>query len=143
MFLNRNNATAPLAMRQSVEHFHALHEHVVILSLETLPVPHVPAEDQISVDALGFTDDGITHVSARLGYMDRSDVPALLRRIDPTEIECPLEVDEASYFLSTIELRRGSSGDLSRGARRCSSPRPTSRLMPRCISAFLANARSS
>ena len=34
--------TAPLAMRASVEHLHALHEHVVILSIETLPVPHVP-----------------------------------------------------------------------------------------------------
>jgi hypothetical protein len=32
VFLNRTKATAPLAMRASVEHLHALGEHVVILS---------------------------------------------------------------------------------------------------------------
>ena len=35
VFLNRGKATAPLAMRASVEHLHVLHEHVVILSIET------------------------------------------------------------------------------------------------------------
>lgn len=114
VFLNRSNTTAPLAMRQSVEHFHALHEHVVVLSLETQPVPHVAPEDRISIDSLGFTDDGITHVSARFGYMDSSDVPSALRLIDPADFECPLEMDEASYFLSTIELRPSSSGQMSR-----------------------------
>ena len=44
VFLNRTKVTTPLAMRASVEHLHALHEHVVILSIETLPVPHVAAE---------------------------------------------------------------------------------------------------
>ena len=39
VFLNRTKVTAPLAMRASVEHLHALSEHVVILSIETRPVP--------------------------------------------------------------------------------------------------------
>ena len=41
VFLNRGKKTAPLAMRTSVEHIRALHEHVIILSLETEPVPRV------------------------------------------------------------------------------------------------------
>ena len=39
VFLNRTKVTAPLAMRASVEHLHALNEHVVILSIETLAGP--------------------------------------------------------------------------------------------------------
>ena len=35
MFLNRGKETAPLAMRANVEHNHVLHEHVVIMSIET------------------------------------------------------------------------------------------------------------
>ena len=35
VFLNRGKETAPLAMRANVEHNHVLHEHVVILSVET------------------------------------------------------------------------------------------------------------
>ncbi len=113
VFLNRSKETAPLAMRASVQHLHALSEHVVILAIETLPVPHVAASDRIVVDALGYADDGITHVSARFGYMDDTDVPAVLRLIDPAEIECPLEVDEATYFLSRIELHRGDAHELA------------------------------
>ena len=54
VFLNRGKATAPLAMRANVEHNHILHEHVVILSIETLPVPHVADEHRIVVDDLGM-----------------------------------------------------------------------------------------
>jgi KUP system potassium uptake protein len=113
VFLNRSKATAPLAMRASVEHLHALNEHVVILSIETVTVPHVPVAERLVIDDLGYTDDAITHASARFGYMDRQDVPEVLRLIEEADIECPLEVDEASYFLSTIELRRGDAPGMS------------------------------
>ena len=114
VFLNRTKVTAPLAMRASVEHLHALNEHVVILSLETLAVPHVPAADRLVIDDLGYTDDGITHATARFGYMDQPNVPDVLRQIAQTDIESPLEVDDASYFLSTIELCRGDEPGMSR-----------------------------
>jgi KUP system potassium uptake protein len=113
VFLNRNNLTAPLAMRACVDHLHALHEHVVILSVETLPVPHVPLNERLSVDDLGYTDDGITHVGARFGYMDAADIPGVLRLVEEADIECPLEVDEASYFLSTIDLVLSDAPGLS------------------------------
>src|SRR4029079_8004491 len=99
---NRTMDTAPLAMRASVKHLRALHEHVVILSIETLPVPHVPVSERLTIDELGYSDDGITHAGARFGYMDRQDVPGVLALIEKAEIECPVEVDDASYFLSRI-----------------------------------------
>jgi KUP system potassium uptake protein len=114
VFLNRNMVTAPLAMRASVDHLHALHEHVVILSIETLSVPHVPPDERLVIDDLGYTDDGITHAGARFGYMDQPNVPDVLRLIADAPIECPLEVDEASYFLSTIDLYRGDAAGMSR-----------------------------
>ena len=75
VFLNRTKVTTPLAMREIVEHLHALSEHVVILSIEVLPVPHVPPEERLVIDDLGYTDDGISHVGARFGYMDRAEGP--------------------------------------------------------------------
>ena len=41
VFMNRGKETAPLSMRACVDHLHSLHEHVLILSLETLPVPRI------------------------------------------------------------------------------------------------------
>ena len=107
-----------MAMRSSVEHYRVLHEHVVIMSIETQPVPRVPLADRLVTDDLGYTDDGITHASARLGYMDTPNVPDVLRLLEAAEIECPIEVDTASYFVSTIELRRGAAKTMAQWRKR-------------------------
>nr|WP_246598758.1 KUP/HAK/KT family potassium transporter [Nocardia tengchongensis] len=107
IFLNRGKETAPLAMRANVEHNHVRHRQVVILTIHTGLVPRVPAAQRISIDHLGYADDGIIHVTASYGYMDTPDVPAALRLLDPAETEGVLDLDHASFFLSKIELRRG------------------------------------
>jgi KUP system potassium uptake protein len=109
VFLNRGNLTAPLGQRANVEHNHVRHEHVVILSLQTEPVPRVPVEERIEVDDLGFADDGIVHIIAKYGYLETPDVPGALRLLGPEVTEGPLQLDQASYFLSKIELRAGKA----------------------------------
>jgi KUP system potassium uptake protein len=108
VFLNRGKETAPLAMRANVEHNHSRHQHVVILSIETEPVPRVPDDERMAVDALGFHQDGIVHVTARFGYMEASNVPDALRLLDPDQTEGPIDVEDASYFLSKLELVAGT-----------------------------------
>jgi KUP system potassium uptake protein len=118
VFLNRGKDTAPLAMRATVEHLHALSENVVILSIETEPVPYVAAGDRLSVDDLGYSDDGIMHANARFGYMDAPNVPEVLRGLAAIECEVPIDVDEASYFLSKMDLYAGDDHSLSRWRKR-------------------------
>jgi len=80
-----SSETAPLAMRANVEHNQILHEHVLILGIETVPVPHVPDAERLDIDDLGYKDDRIIHVTARFGYMDEPNVPGLLPLIaNPT-----------------------------------------------------------
>jgi KUP system potassium uptake protein len=109
VFLNRGSRTTPLAMRANVEHNHVLHEHVVILSLDTRPVPRVAEPDRVHIDALGYTEDGIIHVTIYHGYMETPQVPHILRGLDPAHTEGPISVDDASYFLSKIELKKGDN----------------------------------
>jgi KUP system potassium uptake protein len=118
VFLNRNVETTPLAMRANVEHNQILHEHVVVLSIETLPVPEVPLEERLVVDDLGYADDGITHLTARFGYIEHPDVPAALRLAPAAGLECPLEIGEATYFLSTIDLQAGDAPGMNRYRKR-------------------------
>jgi KUP system potassium uptake protein len=113
VFLTRNPKTCPLAMRALADHLHALPEHIVILSLETMPVPRVPARQRLAIDELGYRDDGITHAVARLGYMDAPNVPRMLRQIEKAELEFPLDVGKASYYLSTIDLVLGDEPGLN------------------------------
>jgi KUP system potassium uptake protein len=114
VFLNRHKLTAPLAMRASVDHLHALSEHVVLLTIETLSVSHVASSDRIVIDDLGYRDDGIAHASARFGYMDQPNVPAVMRDLQEADIEFEFDLDGLSYFLSKIDLYRGDAPGLSR-----------------------------
>jgi KUP system potassium uptake protein len=118
IFLNRGQATAPLALRANVEHNQILHEHVLILSIETMPVPHVPAAERLAIDDLGYKDDRITHITARFGYMDEANIPGLLPLIRKADIESPVDDDKVSYFLSRIELARGDAPGMSRWRKR-------------------------
>ncbi|MCK9903864.1 hypothetical protein CC117_16855 [Parafrankia colletiae] len=89
------------------------------MSVETLPVPRVPANERIALDDLGYTDDGISHITARYGYMETPHVLGALRTIDPAIVEGrQLNLDQASYFLSKIELRSGKAPTMARWRKR-------------------------
>ena len=118
IFLNRGKTTAPLAMRANVEHNEILHENVIILSVETMPVPHIPEAERLQVDGLGYRHDGIIHVTARFGYMDPTNVPGLLPRIRDADIEGPAPDAKLSYFVSRIELVQGHAPGMSRWQKR-------------------------
>jgi KUP system potassium uptake protein len=119
VFLNRGNETTPLALRANVEHNHVLHKTVIILSVETVPVPHVPKGKRIThIDDLGYRNDGIIHVTASFGYMDTPDVPAVLPLIRSSEIKGRLTPGEVSYFLSKIDLHAGRQHGMSRWRKR-------------------------
>jgi KUP system potassium uptake protein len=104
VFLNRNPKTTPLAMRENVEHNRALHQSVVIVSIQTEPVPYVPDEERVTVDDLHHRDDGIILVVARYGFQEHPDVPALVARAASGQSERPIDVDDVVYFLSKIEI---------------------------------------
>ncbi len=114
VFLNRGKLTAPLAMRANVEANHVRHEHVVVMSIHTETVPRISDAERIAVDDLGHADDGITHVTATFGYMETPDVPRALALVDPAATEGRLQLDQASYFLSKIELRPGDQPTMAR-----------------------------
>jgi KUP system potassium uptake protein len=118
VFLNRGKETTPLAMRANVEHNHILHENVVIISIETLPLPHVPESERVAVDDLGYTDDGIVHVSARFGYMQDPNIPEVLSVGARKSPELSVELEDVSYFLSTIELSVGDAPGMTRWRKR-------------------------
>jgi KUP system potassium uptake protein len=118
VFLNRGKETAPLALRANVEHNHVRHQHVVIVSVETVPIPRIPAGERTTVDGLGYTDDGITHVTARFGYLETPNIIGALAGLDPAATEGELDLGHASFFLSKIELVAGEEHSMARWRKR-------------------------
>jgi KUP system potassium uptake protein len=103
VFLNANPETTPLALRANLEHNYAVHETVVIVTVTTLKVPHVASRDRVTIDDLGYRDDGITHLTLRYGFQDRVNVPRALRAA-AKHMEGDVDVHAVSYFVSRINI---------------------------------------
>ena len=106
VFLNADRATTPLALRANLEYNHVLHRTVLILSLRSLNIPHVSEDHRVTVDDLGYSDDGITHLTARFGFRDQHDLPATLALAARQGLERSGDVRDASYFVTRISIVR-------------------------------------
>ncbi|MDT4961800.1 MAG: system potassium uptake protein [Pseudonocardiales bacterium] len=112
VFPHPTKATVPLALRANVEFNHVLHEHVVIVSVVSENVPHVPRSERLSVDSLGYSDDGVVHVAARFGFQDDQDIPRVLADAFMLTPELEVDPDTSFYFLSSITIELGSPGGM-------------------------------
>ncbi len=118
VFLNANPDTTPLALRANVDHNHTLHESVVIFTIVYERVPHIEPDKRLVIDDLGYRDDGITHITAHFGFQDSPDVPAALRSATVQDLEAPIDVDDASYFLSRMTIVRTDAPGMPRWQKR-------------------------
>jgi KUP system potassium uptake protein len=112
VFPHPTKRTVPLALRANVEFNGVLHEHVVIVSVISTNVPHVPRSERLSVDALGYSDDGIVHVAARFGFHDEQRIPEVLRDALLLTDELDFDPDTALYFLSRIAIELGTDSGM-------------------------------
>ncbi len=117
IFLDANPETTPLALRANVEHNCVLHDSVVIVTVVTLNVPHVDEDERVTIDDLGYRDDGITHLTARFGFQDDLDVPRTLRRA-AKRLERDADFEHVSYFLSRITIIPGKTPGMARWRKR-------------------------
>ena len=105
VFLCRDKATTPLSLRADVEHTHTLPEKVVIVSVDTVSIPHVETFDRCAVEVLGHGRFKIVHLTARFGYHDKLNIPgALAEARKQGLLERNLDIEHASYFVSRITI---------------------------------------
>ncbi len=77
VFLTRTQRDAPPVMVWHVRHNRALHERVFVLTIITESVPWVSSSQRLTVQELA---PGFWRASAHFGFMERPDIPALLRQ---------------------------------------------------------------
>ncbi len=105
VFLCRDQHTTPLALRAAVEHTRALHEKVIIVSVDTVSVPHVDSFDRFTVELKGHGLFKVLHVTVRSGYHDGLNLPEALQLCRKRGLlERSLDLEHASYFVSRITI---------------------------------------
>ncbi len=89
----------PPALVHNLRHNKALHERVVILTVETKEVSHVKPEERVRVEGRG---EGFYRAAVRYGFMDDPDLPAALRQAEESGLE--YRPEETTYFLGRETL---------------------------------------
>jgi KUP system potassium uptake protein len=115
IYLSPGKATTPLALRADVEHYQVLHDKVLIVSIDSLGVPHVDVQDRFAVEVLGSGLCKVIHVTIHAGYQDRTNVPeALALARKRGLLERALDLEHASYFVSRITITPTGHSSMSR-----------------------------
>ncbi len=105
VFLNPGDETTPLALRAEVEHSHALHEKLLIVSVDTISIPVAEKNERFVVNRVGRGLFQATHIVIRFGYQEPTDVPGALSLARKQGfLERNLDLEGASYFISRITL---------------------------------------
>lgn len=114
IYLHPNNTTAPLGLERALAFSGVLHQHVLIVTVDTLGVPWVHHRDRASYDPLGQVDDDISHVRLRFGYQQIPDVPVALQAVSTTIEELDLDMDHAFMVVSRMQINLADHSTLGR-----------------------------
>lgn len=99
IFMTPNAEMTPHALLHSLKHYKSLHERVIILTVETLDIPHVQEDQRLSVEQI---DSRFYRVKVRFGFMDQPDLPKALEGCVAQGLE--LELMDTSFFLGRETL---------------------------------------
>ena len=108
VFMHRSPEVIPPALLHSLKHYKALHERVILLTVQTEEAAHMENEERLQVESFG---EGIYRVTGRYGYMEEPDIPALLERA-AAEHDLKIPPMDTTYFLGreTLIVTRRPSG---------------------------------
>ncbi|GJD56258.1 MULTISPECIES: potassium transporter Kup [Methylobacterium] len=96
-FLTSAEDGMPLPLMNFVRHLEVLHERVLLITVQTLDVPHASEAEQVAVVPIA---QDVTRVILRFGFMDTVHVPRALRRAGEDGRLPGVDVDRLSYFIS-------------------------------------------
>ncbi len=107
IFLTRAKKGVPPVMAWHLQHNRSLHEKVMIVNVIIEPVPSVGPEERLQ-----FTQEApnFWRATAHFGFMERPDIPAVLR--EATAKGCSLTLEDVTYYVGheTVVPREDGKG---------------------------------
>lgn len=125
VFMSPNLQGTPLALQANVEHNQVMHDHVIIVAVETERVPRIADSERIvpgvklrysgaTGDPLGRLAESITPLTIRFGFLEEQDVPAALQvAVGQGLIEGDPDLEHATYFVSKIAIAATDSAGMA------------------------------
>jgi KUP system potassium uptake protein len=105
VFLTSDITGAPTALLHSLKHYKVLHEHNVILTIQTAETPRVPDDEKVKIEAY---NDLFYRVVVTFGFIETPNIPkalALARKLG-----WKFDIMSTSFFLSRRSLKPSTRG---------------------------------
>jgi KUP system potassium uptake protein len=108
VFLTRTTSGVPPVLRWHLQHNRALHERVLVLSVLTESKPRVRPAERMIVAQEG---ENFWRITAHYGFMERPDIPRLLREAHDKD-GCAIDLDDLTYYVgheNIVHRERGAA----------------------------------
>lgn len=99
VFLTSDVSATPPALLHNLKHNHVLHEHIIVLTVETRDVPHMREDERAVIDHLS---DRFERVSLRFGFMETPNINRALALCRKQGLQ--FEGMKTSFFLGRRKL---------------------------------------
>lgn len=104
VYLSHHHGYTPLALYATLSQLHELNEKIVLVEVKTADTPHIPLNQRVRIDPLGYPDDNISLVMLEFGYNDVPNIPRALQGARHEQTETDFDPYTATYFLSDNRL---------------------------------------
>jgi KUP system potassium uptake protein len=94
IFMTAQTTGTPAALIHNLRYNKMLHEHVVVLTVATVPTPHVALDQRVTVTAMGAS---IYNARIQYGFMEDPDVPEVLGHLRAAGV--PIDENDVTFFL--------------------------------------------
>jgi KUP system potassium uptake protein len=105
VFLTRTSRDIPTVLQWHLKHNRALHEQVMVLTVNTASVPWIDEEKHLSVTALA---PNFWRAAAVFGFMERPDIPALLTTA--LGHGCTIDLTDVTYYVGHVSITHREDG---------------------------------
>jgi KUP system potassium uptake protein len=94
VFMTAQPIGTPAALAHNLRYNKILHEHVIVLTAATIPVPYTTPDERLAVQRLGH---GVYNARVQYGFMEDPDIPEALMQIKAQGV--PIDPDDVTFFL--------------------------------------------
>jgi KUP system potassium uptake protein len=110
VFLTSDASRTPGALLHNLKHNRVLHQHNIVVSVETAQTPRVPDAERAEIERL---DDDFDRVRLTWGYMESPNVPKALAALRSQGL--PVESMSTSYFIGRRTVVRSARSQMPFG----------------------------
>jgi KUP system potassium uptake protein len=109
VFLTSDPSFAPTALLHNLKHNKVLHEHNVVLTIETAQTPRVDPADRVRMETVS---DKFSKVRLRFGFMETPNVPRALAIA--RKLGWQFDIMSTSFFVSRRALKPSAQSGMPR-----------------------------